>query len=406
MQRCDRLASISESSNGLTRRYLTAEHAEANRVVASWMSDAGLRPVRDAAGNQCGTMPADSGPRARTILLGSHLDTVRDAGRFDGTVGVLIAIEAVRAIVELGVPRPFALEVVGFADEEGTRFGTALLGSSALAGTWDDDWWALADDEGVLLLDAFERFGLDPARVSEAARRPDDVLAYLEAHIEQGPELEQTGRALGVVTSIASARRESITFTGRAGHGGGTRYPDRRDALVGASEAIVAIDDLCRSRHHIVGTMGRIEVYPGAVNSIAGTATFTLDLRGELDDARDGVWASIAAILDGIASRRALTWSVESLHDAPAVFCAPRLQAAVAGGIEAAGEPEPPRLFSRAGHDAMAVASITDVGMMFLRNPGGISHHPDEDVAEHDVARAVDALVATVVALGEDPAGG
>lgn len=399
MQRCDRLAGITETPGAITRRYLTAEHAEANRTVANWMAEAGLRPVRDAAGNQRGLLRGDAGDDAPTLILGSHLDTVRDAGRFDGTVGVLIAIESARAVAELGGPRPFSIDVVGFGDEEGTRFGTALLGSSALAGTWNDDWWALADDEGVRLLDAFERFGLDPARVAEAAYRPEKVIGYLEAHIEQGPELEAADRALGVVTSIASALRFEITITGRAGHGGGTRYPDRRDALVGAADAIVAIDDVCRSEHHVVGTMGRIEAFPGAVNSIAGSVTFTLDLRGELDDTRDGVWVRIRHAMDGIAARRGLTWSAETVHDAPAVFCAPSLRTVIARGIEASGESRPPELFSRAGHDAMAVAALTDVGMMFIRNPGGISHHPDEDVAERDVARAVDALTAAVLEM-------
>ena len=237
-------------------------------------------------------------------MLGSHLDTVPDAGRFDGIVGVLMALEIVRLLRAPHAdgwisPLPFALEVVAFSDEEGTRFGKALLGSSAVAGTWNDEWWTLTDADGTTLREAFREFGLDPGRIGEAARRPDELVGYLEAHIEQGPELDRRGESLAVVSSIASARRFQLVIEGEARHAGGTPYDMRRDALLGASEAALAVERICRGEHHIIGTVGQLEAFPGAVNIVPGEAHLSLDLRGEYDGSRDRVWDAIAAELDG-----------------------------------------------------------------------------------------------------------
>jgi allantoate deiminase len=337
--------------------------------------------------------------------MGSHLDTVPDAGRFDGIVGVLMALEVVRLIRlvdEEGTassPFPFALEVIAFSDEEGTRFGKALLGSSAVAGQWDASWWNLTDPDGYTLRQAFREFGLDPGRIGEAARRPDELVAYLEAHIEQGPELHRSGRALAAVSSIASARRFQLVVEGEARHAGGTPYDMRRDALLGASEAALAVERICRGEHHIIGTVGQLEAFPGAVNVVPGEAHFSLDLRGEFDATRDHTWDEIAHELDAIMGRRGLRWSAREVHSAPAVFCAPLLQDVVRAGIGG----EAPTLFSRAGHDAMAIGAITEVGMLFLRNPDGISHHPDEAVTGADVAAGLRALAEAVLHLGAEP---
>ncbi|MFT3887510.1 MAG: Zn-dependent hydrolase [Arachnia sp.] len=412
MARCDELARVTATPGaGIERVYLSPEHARVNRLAAEWMREIGMSTWQDAAGNQVGRLlPADGDPEAPALLLGSHLDTVLDAGRFDGIAGVLMAIEVARLlrVPGDGPPRsalPFALEVIAFSDEEGTRFGKALLGSAAAAGAWRDDWWGLTDARGVTLREAYLDFGLDPARVGEAAYRPDRLVGYLEAHIEQGPELDERGEALAVVSSIASAKRFQITVEGEARHAGGTPYEARRDALLGASEAALAVERLCRAEHHIIGTVGQLETYPGAVNVVPGEARLSLDLRGEFDGTRDHVWAAISGAFDEIMGRRGLRWHAREIHSAPAVFCAPLLRDVVREGIVSTlprGADEPATIFSRAGHDGMAIADVTDVGMLFLRNPGGISHHPDESVSVADIAVGIQAFTEAVLHLAAE----
>ncbi|PCN47806.1 allantoate amidohydrolase [Curtobacterium sp. 'Ferrero'] len=394
--RCDELAAVSSMPDGIRRVYLSPEHARANVLAAGWMQQAGLRTWEDAAGNLHGRTAGDDD--RPVLLIGSHLDTVVDAGRFDGIVGVLTGIAVVEALGAAAADLPVAIEVVAFSDEEGTRFGKALLGSSAVAGVWDDAWWDLVDEDGTTLRDAFTAHGLDPERVHEAAVDPARLVGYLEAHIEQGPYLERADQALGVVTSIASARRFVVDVVGEARHAGGTPYEMRHDALLGAAEAALAVERLCIAEQH-VGTVGSMHVEPGAVNVVPGHARFSVDLRGEFDEGRDRVWDAIATAFDEIATRRGLRVSVDEVHRAPAVLCAPRLMDAVRAGIVATGQEQPLELFSRAGHDAMSLGLVTDVAMLFLRNPGGISHHPDESVATEDVALGIDAMTVAVRSL-------
>jgi allantoate deiminase len=395
--RCHELARLSSMEDGIRRVYLSTEHRLANDLASRWMREAGMRTWTDAAGNQHGRVEG-AGPDVPVLLIGSHLDTVVDAGRYDGIVGVLMGIALVERLRDRLDTLPFAIQVIAFSDEEGTRFGKALMGSSAVAGTWDDAWWSLQDDDGVTLREAFLDFGLDPARIGDAALDPATLAGYLEAHIEQGPYLERAGQALGVVTSIASARRFSVDVTGEARHAGGTPYESRRDALLGAAESALAVERICRAEQHI-GTVGTMRVDPGAVNVVPGHARFSVDLRGEFDDGRDRVWDAISASFAEIAERRGLTIEPTEVHSAPAVFCAPRLMDAVRAGIVGTGESAPLELFSKAGHDAMSLGLVTDVAMLFLRNPDGISHHPDEFVSEADVALGMDALVGAVLHL-------
>ena len=399
LERCDELAGISALADGLIERtYLTVEHKAANAAVAQWMSDSGLATWQDAAGNVCGRLEGER-PGLPALLLGSHLDTVPQAGRYDGILGVMIAIDVAARIRQSGRTLPFALEIVGFGDEEGTRFGATLLGSRALAGTWDPNWWKLADADGVTLREAFAAFGLDPDAIGRAARRPEDLIGYLEAHIEQGPVLEERDRALGLVTSIAGARRMLITVTGRAAHAG-TPYAARRDALGGASEAILAVESLAPGLG-LIATVGRIGAQPGAVNVVAGTVTFSLDLRASSDELRDAGLEQLLAEAERICARRGLTLSVEHTHAAETVHCDPAMRATLARGVAATGDDDPLDLFSPAGHDAMAIATLTRVGMLFIRCAGGVSHHPEESVLEADVALAIDAMHAAVLNLAE-----
>ena len=299
----------------------------------------------------------------------------------------------------------FGLDVVAFWDEEGARFGTALLGSSAMAGQWNPAWWDLTDEHGTTLRTAFREFGLDPGRIGAAARDAGVAGRLPRGAHRAGPELDRSNAPLGVVTSIASARRFSVQILGEARHAGGTRYEDRHDALLGASEATLAVERLCRAEHHIVGTVGRLETFPGAVNVVPGEARLTVDLRGEHDDDRDRVWADISPVdrrdhrpprADVDRARRSTRRPRSGATASCRTSCAPGSRTSAAG--------EAPTMFSRAGHDAMAIGAITGVGMLFLRNPDGISHHPDESVSLADVETGLRALTATVEHLAREAA--
>ncbi len=395
LRRCDQLAALSAQPNRIDRFHLTPEHAAANALVAGWMSELGMTTWVDAAGNQCGRLEGVE-PGLPALMMGSHIDTVPNAGRYDGPLGVVMAL-AVVARLRDELPRlPFALEIVAFSDEEGTRFGSALLGSRAVAGTWREEFWNYRDDAGVTLRQAFYDFGLDPDRVHEAARRPQDLVGYLEAHIEQGPELEAAGLALGVVSSIAGARRFHLACLGQARHAGGTPYSRRRDALIGASYGVLDINKIAR-RLGVIATVGRLQAFPGGVNVVPGKVEFSLDLRAEHDADRDQAWEVMHDAIVARCTGLGLKFVVEEAHRAPAIWCAPWLQKAVADGIQLAGQQQTPVLFSRAGHDAMAIAAVTDIGMLFIRCADGISHHPDEAVSVADVAIAQEAFEQSVL---------
>ncbi len=395
LDRCDELAAISADPDHLVRVHLSPEHKAANELVGSWMAEAGMLTWQDAAGNQCGRLEGRE-PGLPALLLGSHIDTVPDAGRYDGMLGVVLAIQVAERL--RGIELPFALEIVAFSDEEGTRFGNALMGSRALAGTWDDEWWNLHDENGITLFEAFQDFGLDPARLPGAFRRPEQFIGYLEAHIEQGPWLEDADKRLGVVTSIAGARRFEFTMIGKAGHAGGTPYDRRRDALVGASELVVEVERISKERH-VIGTVGKLEVLPGGVNVIPGRVDFSLDLRAEFDEDRDEALRLIEEAARSIAERRKLHFEAEEMYRADAVMCDLDLRAAVEAGIRSTGDETPMAMWSRAGHDGMAVVAVAPIAMLFIRCKGGVSHHPDESVTKADVAAALEAYEATVLAL-------
>ncbi|NIR31907.1 MAG: allantoate amidohydrolase [Gammaproteobacteria bacterium] len=386
MARVDALAACSESPRALTRRYLTPEHRCANARVSEWMRAAGMRVHIDAVGNVVGRYEASS-PGAPALVAGSHLDTVRDAGRYDGMLGVVLPVACIGELHRRGERLPFAVEVVGFGDEEGVRFESTLLGSRAVAGTLDPALLGATDTEGMTLAQALREFGLDPARIGEAARRPQDVLGYLEVHIEQGPVLEAEGLPVGIVTTIAGATRLAVTLTGRAGHAGTVPMSMRRDALAASAAAVVAVERRCRAEEGLVGTVGRLEVHPGAVNVIPGEVRFTVDVRSADDARRAAAAADIIAAIEDIARERGVACAVRELHVHPSCTCSPWLASQLEAAVAAEGLTVR-RLPSGAGHDAMALAALTDVAMLFVRCKEGVSHHPAESITTEDAAVA------------------
>lgn len=396
MHWCDQLAAISSHPENISRFYLTPEHKRCNDQVAQWMQTAGMKTWVDAAGNLCGRYEAAS-ENAKTLLLASHLDSIPNAGAYDGILGVLVSIAAVEQLHAQNIRLPYAIEVIGFGDEEGTRFGSTLLGSRAVAGTWNPAWWELKDRAGVNLKQAFIDFGLQPELIHTAARKAEDILAYLEVHIEQGPVLEDENLALGIVTSIAGARRFTINVKGYAGHAGTVPMAMRKDALVAAAMGVVLIENIAKE-FNLVATVGKIECAPGAVNVIPGAASFTLDIRSGDDQLRDKALEKIQTEFALICESRGLAGQWTEIHNAPAVACAnwlQQIQAKVLSSMELPAF----SLMSGAGHDAMALADICDVAMYFVRCKGGVSHHPDESVMEADVALALDALGKTLLQL-------
>jgi allantoate deiminase len=388
--RISRLAAISESSEHLARIFLTREHRAAADLILTWMRDAGLQAHLDAIGNVCGRYEGER-PGLPCLMLGSHYDTVRDAGKWDGPLGLLTAISCVADLHRRGRRLPFAIEVIGFADEEGVRFASTLLGSRAVAGTFDESVLNAKDIAGISMRDALSQFGLDPDHIGAAARARSELLAYVELHIEQGPVLEAHNLPVGVVTAISGATRLAASLTGMAGHAGTVPMPLRRDALAGAAECIVAIEEFCRTdQDGLVGTVGYIHAVPGATNVIPGQVSFTIDIRASSDARRKLAVADVVRSVETIAKRRKLLLQLDATHENRTVPCAPWLKEQISAAIAGEGC----RVFelpSGAGHDGMAMIDIADVGMVFIRCRGGISHHPDEhvDVADADAGARV-----------------
>ena len=388
--RINRLAAISETPDNLTRTFLTPEHRAAADLIMAWMIEAGMSAHLDAIGNVCGRYEGER-PGLPCLMLGSHYDTVRDAGKWDGPLGLITAISCVADLNKRGKRLPFAIEVTGFADEEGVRFASTLLGSRAVAGTFNERVLASKDSAEISMREALVRFGLDPDHIGAAARARSELLAYVELHIEQGPVLEAKGLPVGVVSAIAGATRLAARLTGMAGHAGTVPMELRRDALTGAAELICKIEELCLTDGRgLVGTVGYIHATPGATNVIPGQVHFTIDLRAPTDVHRSRAVADIVRQIEAIAKRRNLDLRLDVTHENRTVPCAPWLKAQVAEAVAAEGYPVF-ELASGAGHDGMAMVDIADVAMVFVRCRGGVSHHPDEhvEVADADAGARV-----------------
>lgn len=391
MERIEALCTHTDEPGKLTRLFLSPAHHGAIGMVSGWFREAGLEPMLDAIGNVVGRYEGRE-PGLPALILASHIDTVRDAGTFDGNLGVLAALAVVEELARHNERLPFAIEVIAFGDEEGVRFPVTLSGSKAVAGGFDMASLEALDGEGISLRAALKTFGLDPEAIPAIAREPADVLGYLELHIEQGPVLEGANQPLGVVTSIASIQRFQARVTGEAGHAGTVPMPFRKDALAAAAEMVLAVERIAQSRPGMVGTVGRIEASPGAINVIAGEARFSLDLRAPTDSARRQGVAEVLAALEAIAAARGVTLSLTPGYEGEAAACHAAIRAGIAGAIRALGH-EPVELTSGAGHDAMSFAPLCPMGMIFLRCKGGISHNPAESITEADADIALAAML-------------
>lgn len=421
--RCDALgvAPYSDMEGGLFRAYLTPAYAAAQGALAGWMAEAGMSVRLDPAANLIGRyegMIAD----APALLIGSHLDSVKDAGRYDGPLGIMLGVEAVDALHRAGRRMPFPIEVIAFGDEEGSRFPAAMLTSRAVAGVLEAEALDVADGDGVTLEDALVSFrhaskgwhlssSPAPGKGSETpafagvtaygAARHAPALAYVEAHIEQGPVLEAESLAVGTVTGIAAQLRLSAVVTGQGNHAGTTTMTLRRDALAGAAAMLVAIETIAQQdASDLVATVGRIAALPGAPNVIPGEARFTIDIRSGDQARRDRAAGEITAALEAIALARGLTLQINVIHDLPASPCAPDLMAMMDAAIADAGQP-PFRLVSGAGHDAMVMAALCPTAMLFIRCKDGVSHNPAEHVDPADAEIALQVMLGFIDRLGD-----
>jgi allantoate deiminase len=389
LTRADVLGGVSDDPGRLTRLFLGPASREVHALLTEWMTDAGLRVRTDAAGNVIGR--ADGATLdARVFVVGSHVDTVPDAGRYDGVLGVLLGIAAAHALRGRALSK--RLDVVAFSEEEGVRFRFPYIGSLAACGRLTPELLARTDGDGVSVADAIREFGLDPTELPAVAYRPGQIAGYLEAHIEQGPVLDHKNLALGVVPAIMGQTRAWVRFTGQAGHAGTLPMSLRRDALAAAAEFITDVESDGSLTDGLRATVGSLTVAPGASNVVPGDVRLSLDVRHADDSVRTAAVALLIETVDAIGQGRGIGTAVEPALDQPAVPCDPELTARLEAAIADLGHP-PERVVSGAGHDAVVMAGLCPVAMLFLRSPGGVSHHPSEHVRREDVRAALGVMV-------------
>jgi allantoate deiminase/N-carbamoyl-L-amino-acid hydrolase len=383
MDWAEQLGAISDDESGLTCAYMTPAHRRTAALIAGWMEDAGMTVHVDAVGNVVGRYAA-AGAGARTLVTGSHYDTVRNGGKYDGRLGVLLPVALVRQLHARGERLSCDLEVIAFSEEEGVRFRSTFLGSSAVAGSFDAALLDALDADGVTLRAALEAAGHDPAAIPAIARDPHTLLGFVEVHIEQGPVLLERGLPLGVVSAIAGSSRYVVELSGVAGHAGTTPMAMRRDAAAAAAEIVLLVERRCSGNGSLVGTVGQLEVPGGSVNVIPGSCRLSLDIRAGDDALRLAAVDDILAGISAICARRGIQEKLWKLLEIDAVPCAPRLMDGLGAAIERAGLPRFD-LPSGAGHDAMRMASLLEVAMLFVRcGNGGISHNPLETMSADD----------------------
>jgi len=392
MARLDAFAHFSDEEGKLTRLYLSNAHRDAAHQYIVWCAEAGLNAKIDASGNVWARYEGKQ-PNAPALMIGSHIDTVRDAGRYDGNLGALAALSVVEELAKNNERLDVAVEIVAFGDEEGVRFPTTLTGSRAFAGLFARASLDQKDADGITMREALTNFGCQPEAIAKLRGR--GVAGFVELHIEQGPVLEAENLAIGVVTAINGATRFHATVEGLAGHSGAVPMHLRQDALTAAAEMILLIESRARIEDDLVATVGRIDIEPGAVNVIPGVARLTIDIRAPRDERRQRAVADISKRLDAIARERGVTLKLTQTHDAGAYVCDPGIVAGLKAAVERIGQPA--RLLpSGAGHDTMIMGQLCPAGMLFLRCKGGISHNPAESITLEDCEVGLAALMAFV----------
>ncbi len=382
---CGRIAAMTEEPGRITRRFLTPPVHAVHDFLRERMQALAMQVHVDAAGNLRGLW-LSPGAGVKRLVMGSHIDTVPDAGAFDGVLGVVIALEWVRIAQELKLP--ISIEIIAFSEEEGVRFGVPFIGSRAVAGRFDEDILESKDSDGVSLEAAIRAFGLDPGQIGEA-ELDKDAVGFVEVHIEQGPVLESEWLSVAAVTTIVGQTRLTFEFIGHANHAGTTPMHLRRDALAAAAEWITKVEAVALATEGLVATVGKVTVEPNAGNVVPGIVTVSLDVRHAIDSTRKEAIEKLIENANAIASRRNLTVKRTRQLDQPAVPMDERLTSFLADAIETSGFPLK-QMPSGAGHDAMVMATRVPTTMLFLRSPGGISHHPDEAVLEEDVAASLE----------------
>jgi allantoate deiminase len=385
LERCDELALLTEEPGRITRTFLSHPMHAAHQLLGFWMRDAGLQVSIDAVGNLVGRL---EGQNPKTLLVGSHIDTVPNAGKYDGILGVMIGIAMAKAITASGQTPPFSLEVIAFSEEEGVRFATPFLGSRAVVGTFLPDLLEKKDQAGIGVEQAIRDFGLEPEGIAQAAYEKQDLLGYLEVHIEQGPVLESLKLPLGAVEAILGQTRASMRMTGLASHAGTTPMHLRKDALTAASEVVLEAERYAKAKG-LVATVGVFEVSPGAGNVIPGEVRLSLDVRHSNNKLRERAAAEILDFAWHVAQRRKLKFEIEMKLEQDAAPMDSLWTDFLCDALEDTGH-KAHRLPSGAGHDAMILAPFTRTAMLFVRSPKGLSHHPDETVQKTDVKAALE----------------
>jgi allantoate deiminase len=416
MDRCDELALHTEEPGRVTRRFLTPPMQSVHRLITHWMRKLGMSVRVDATGNLVGRRPAcdankvgDNGttssrtrPSQRVLIVGSHLDTVPNAGKYDGILGVMLGLAMVELLGES--PLPFAIDVIGFSEEEGVRYATPYLGSRGAAGNFDSTWLGLFDSSGVSMREAMIAFGLNPGEIDVAAYSPDNVIGFVEPHIEQGPVLERAGLPVGIVSQIVGQSRLVVHFRGEAGHAGTTPMVPRRDALVPAARLISSVQEIARRTDGMRATVGQVVVHPNASNVIPAEVYLSLDIRHGNDSIRLSTVDELVRLAAEFASDDGVDFGVTRRNHTDSVAVSPRMTSILHAAVGDAGI-QTLEMVSGAGHDAVVMASRFPMAMLFLRHPGGISHHPDERVDIEDVAVAIDVLEKFVSRLAIEETG-
>ncbi|WEM44734.1 allantoate amidohydrolase (plasmid) [Photobacterium sp. DA100] len=375
---------------GVTRLCASDEHRQANDKLRQWMLAAGMQVRMDNAANLIGRYPS-AAPDAKTLIFGSHQDTVPNGGKYDGILGVIAPLALVHYFNQNQIAFPYHIDVIAFSDEEGTRFQSTLLGSKAISGTFEPAMLDAADAQGTTMRQALEQFGCRPELISHDAYQPEEVLGFVELHIEQGPQLEQADLPVGVVSAITGIERHTLSIKGKAGHAGTVPMNMRQDALVGAAQVIHYFDQLCKGQDDLVGVVGKIENFPNGVNVIPQQTDITIELRSPNDASRLAARSTLLAKIAQIMADYDLGYEHQLIYQQAAVTCSESLSSMLAQATSAAGI-EPMQLFSGAGHDGLAVTHLTDIAMLFMRCKNGVSHHPDEAITQVDLLSALDVL--------------